>query len=191
MKPLQADSAVTSPYHEYGRLKLNLKETEAEIERLQVKANGLHEEIDALETMAHTAAVESQNLERHMPATLYRILAEEGDEKEGTLVKLRTTEERIVGGGALDSILVTMTFSKSGQYLFKMVECGRAQTRIDGVNRILGGSSSVSGLWKDALLANNQDVPCALAAMVMVGFEYKRDFMSHDLLDGIRWLIDE
>jgi hypothetical protein len=203
MKRLQPEDALTESQRDYKRLKLDFEathekknEANAEVKRLHLKLVELANTIDGHpETKAEEAAELLEDMRLSMPATLFRILAEEGDAKHGKLLSFNTTC-LIPTKSTPFGFEVLMHFSKTGEHRFKMEECDpgvwsdSCSTFIEGVRRP-PAKAYMSAAWHYALAVNDQDVARALAALTIVGFENKRHAVCHDLLDGLKMLEDE
>lgn len=197
MKRTTPDTEVTPSPRDFKKLKLDLAlvkekadQATAEAQRLQAERNALEEELDQHpETLAEEAAAELEELRLHMPATLYRILVEEGDEKHGKLTRFQT-DARWSGDRRDLEIQVEMTFSKSGRHLFTMEDCDmRGNAEIEGVN-VPVLPRSLSRLWQSALSINHS-VPRALAALAVAGREKKIREANENLLEGLVSMLDE
>jgi hypothetical protein len=189
MRRAKPDNALTDSQRDYKRLKLKVTEMEDELETLRM----------AIDAHPETHAQQLEEMRASMPATLFRILVEEGDAVSGRLMSFVAepivTLEPISAAAAL-SFKIQMMFSETGRHSFLMqcrtldILSGMGGTRIVGVKIPLHGPT-MSQVWKQALEDNDQEAPRAFAALMVIGFESKRMSVCHSPLAGLSCLIDE
>jgi hypothetical protein len=203
MKRVQPADVLTDSQRDYKRIKLDLEALQykrelakAEIKRLETDMMTLTDKRDEHpETKAEEAAERLKEMRLSLPATLFRILVEEGDEKHGKLLSFNAAVCTGTEKGLARFFYVYMHFSKTGHHRLKMAACNpdiwsdSRSTYIEGVRRPIT-ETYLSEAWQSALDLNDHDVSRALAALTIIGFEKKRDSVCHDLLAGIR-LMDE